>query len=111
MHEKIEVLQQLMHAGGYTHLILTGDPKITESIRLVLPEDLADKLVDVITASKCDQQTDIILATLSNFIEHEKQESRSVVEDHIKGLRSQNLAVADSADTLTVTTLTVLALI
>ena len=102
MHEKIEVIQQLMHAGGYTHLILTGDPKITESIRLVLPEGLADKLVDVITASKCDQQTDIMMATLSSFIEHEGQESRSVVEDHIKGLRSQNLAVAGSADTLTV---------
>ena len=90
-----------MHACGYTHLILTGGPKITESIRLALPEDLTDKLVDVITASKCDQQTDIMMATLSSFIEHEKQESRSVVEDLIKGLRSQNLAVADSADTLT----------
>jgi len=71
MHEKIAVLEQLMHAGGHTHLILTGDPKITKSIRLALPEDLADKLVDIIPTSKRDQQTDIVMATLSSFIEHE----------------------------------------
>ena len=102
MHEKIQVLEQLMHADGHTHLILTGDPEITESIRLALPKDLVDKLVDVIPASKRDQQTDIVMATLSSFIEHEEQESRSVVEDLIEGLRSHNLAVAGSADTLTV---------
>ena len=102
MHEKIQVLEQLMHAGGHTHLILTGDPEITEAIRLALPKDLADKLVDIIPASKRDQQTDIVMATLSSFIEHEEQESRSVVEDLIEGLRSHNLAVAGSADTLTV---------
>ena len=102
LHEKIEVLEQLMHAGGHTHLILTGDPKITESIRLALPEDLADKLVDVIPASKRDQQTDIVMATLSSFIEHEEQESWLVAELLIDGLRSQNLAVAGTADTLTV---------
>jgi len=102
MHEKIAVLEQLMHAGGHTHLILTGDPKITKSIRLALPEDLADKLVDIIPTSKRDQQTDIVMATLSSFIEHEEQESRSVAEQLIEGLRSQNLAVAGTADTLTV---------
>lgn len=102
MREKIQVLEHLMHVGGHTHLILTGDPQITESIRLALPEDLADKLVDVIPASKRDQQTDIVMATLSSFIEHEEQESLSVVEQLIEGLRSQNLAVAGSADTLTV---------
>ena len=102
LHEKIQVLEHLMHAGGHTHLILTGDPKITKSIRLALPEDLADKLVDVIPANERDQQTDIVMATLSSFIEHEEQESRSVVEDLIEGLRSQNLSVAGSADTLTV---------
>lgn len=100
--EKIQVLKLLMQAGGHTHLILTGDPEITESIRLALPKYLADKLVDVIPASKRDKQTDIVMATLSSFIEHEEQESRSVTEDLIEGLRSQNLAVAGSENTLSV---------
>ena len=100
VHEKIAVLEQLMRAGGHTHLILAGEPEITRQVRRALPEDLADKLVDVITASQQDQQTDVVMATLSSFIEHEEQESRSVVEHLIEGLRSQNLAVAGSADTL-----------
>ena len=98
--EKIAVLEQLMCAGGHTHLILAGDPEITGQIRRSLPEDLAGKLVDVITAGKQDQQTDVVLATLSSFIEHEEQESRSVTERLIEGLRSQNLAVSGSVDTL-----------
>ncbi len=100
VHEKIALLEQLMRAGGQTHLILAGDPEITGRIRHALPNDLADKLVDVIQATERDQQTDVVMATLSSFIEHEEQESRSVAERLIEGLRSQNLAVAGSAATL-----------
>ena len=100
VHEKIAVLEQLMHAGGHTHLILAGDPEITGQVRRALPEDLMDKLVDVITAAKQDQHTDVVLATLSRFIEYEEQESQTIAERLIAGLRSQNLAVAGSASTL-----------
>ena len=89
-----------MHAGGQTHLILAGDPEITGRVRQALPDDLADKLVDVIPASEHDQQTDVVMATLSSFIEHEAQESQSVAERLIEGLCSQNLAVAGSVATL-----------
>jgi len=98
--EKIAVLEKLMRAGGQTHLILAGDPEITVQVRHALPRDLADKLVDIIPTSEHDQQTDVVTATLSRFVEHEEQESRSVVEWLIDGLRSQNLAVAGSAATL-----------
>ncbi|MEN8168007.1 MAG: hypothetical protein ABFR65_11090 [Pseudomonadota bacterium] len=100
IHEKIALLVHLMHAGGQTHLILAGDPEITGRIRHALPPDLADKLVDVVPASERDQQTDVVMATLSSFIEHEERESQSVAGCLIEGLRSQNLAVAGSAATL-----------
>ena len=100
VREKIAVLEQLMRAGGHTHLILAGDPEITTRVRDALPNDLADKLVDVIPASERDRQTEVVLLTLSSFIEHEEHESRSVTERLIAGLRSQNLAVAGSAATL-----------
>ncbi|MEA2093597.1 MAG: hypothetical protein U9P11_03425, partial [Pseudomonadota bacterium] len=100
VHEKIAVLEQLMHAGGHTHLILAGDPEITGQVRRALPEDLMGKLVDEITAARQDQHTDVVLDTLSRFIEHEEQESQTIAERLIAGLRSQNLAVAGSADTL-----------
>ena len=100
VHEKIMVLQQLMHAGGHTHLILAGDPEITARVRHAMPNELADKLVDVAPASVRDRQTEVIILTLSSFIEHEKHEHRTIVERLIEGLRSQNLAVAGSAATL-----------
>ncbi len=98
--EKIAVLEQLMHADGHTHLILAGDPEITGEIRRALPDDLAETLVDVVMAAKQDQQTDVVMATLSSFIEHEERESQTIAERLIEGLRSQNLAVSGSVDTL-----------
>ena len=100
VHEKVEVLEQLMHAGGHTHLILAGDPEITARVRHAMPNDLADKLVDVAPASARDRQTEVIILTLSSFIEHEEHERRTILERLIEGLRSQNLAVAGSAATL-----------
>ncbi len=98
--EKIAILEQLMRAGGHTHLILAGDPEITDQVRLALPEDLANKLVDIITTDKQDQQTNVVMATLASFIEHEEQESLSIAERLIKGLHSQNLVALGSVDTL-----------
>ncbi len=100
IHEKIALLERLMRAGGQTHLILAGDPEITGRIRHVLPSDLSNKLVDVVPASDHDQQSDVVMATLSSFIEHEELESQSVTECLVEGLRCHNLAVAGSAATL-----------
>ena len=100
VHEKIVVLEQLMHAGGHTHLILAGDPEITARVRHAMPNDLADKLIDVAPASERDSQTEVIILTLSSFIEHEEHEQRTIVERLIEGLRSQDLTVVGSAGTL-----------
>ena len=100
VREKIAVLEQLMRADGHTHLILAGDPKTTERVRHALPEDLTAKLVDVVPASERDRQAEVIVLTLSSFIEHEEHESRSVAERLIDGLRSQNLSAVGLQDTL-----------
>ena len=100
LEEKIATLRRLMQAGGHSHLILAGDPEITARVRQSLPDELAEKMVDVIPASERDQQTDVVMATLSRFIEHEEQESQSIARGLIEGLRSQNLAVAGTSATL-----------
>ena len=100
VHEKIAVLDELMRAGGHTHLILAGDPEITERLRHAMPKHLLEKLVDMAPASARDLQTEVIIMTLSSFIEHEKHEYRSVTERLIEGLRSQSLTVAGAAATL-----------
>ena len=100
VREKVELLEELMRAGGQTHLILAGDPEILERIRTILPSDLMEKLVDMVAVSECDLKSDVVMATLSSFIAHEEQESQSIAECLIEGLRSQNLAVAGTAATL-----------
>ncbi len=100
LQEKITVLKRLMRAGGHTHLILAGDPQMTARVQHALPKDLADKLVDTIPANTRDQQADVVMATLSSFITHEEQESSSIAEQLIEGLRGHYLAVAGSAATL-----------
>ena len=100
VREKVELLEELMRAGGQTHLILAGDPEILERIRTILPSDLMEKLVDMVAVSKCDLKSDVVMATLSSFIAHEEQESQSITECLIEGLRSQNLAVAGTTTTL-----------
>jgi len=70
VHGKIAVLEQLMRAGGHTHLILAGDPEISQQIHHALPKDLAGKLVKIIPADETAQQADVVMATLSSFIEH-----------------------------------------
>lgn len=98
--EKVGVLKRLMRSGGHTHLLLAGDPEMTARVSEALPGDLLNKLVDVIPSSACDEHDDVVMATLSSFISHEEQESRTIAERLIEGLRSQNLAVAGSAATL-----------
>lgn len=51
-------------------------------------------------ASERDRQAEVIILTLSSFIEHEEHESQSVAERFIDGLRSQNLAAVGLQATL-----------
>lgn len=98
--EKIAVLEQLMSVGGHTHLILAGDPEVTARVRHALPKDLAEKLVEMVPASERDRPTEVVMLTLSSFIEHDELESRSVSERLVEGLRRHNLAVVGSQATL-----------
>lgn len=94
LKEQIELLGRLMAAGGHTHLILAGDPRLTGEIRRALPTSVASKLVDTVPAAGRDAQENVVAATLSAFIEWEEQESQSVAARFVQGIRTQGLAVA-----------------
>lgn len=98
--EKIAILDRLMSAEGHSHLILAGSPKITEKISKNLPKRLADKLVDVISASTKDKTSDIVVATLSSFTEHEQRESLRTALLLKEELQRGGLAVAGTGPTL-----------
>ena len=89
----IEVLNQLMSAGGYRHLILAGQPAMTSLIRKNLPKHLQKQLLDIVPASGATRLSDVVESTLSSFIEAEEQESRTTVGNLIHQLRTGGLAV------------------
>jgi protein required for attachment to host cells len=98
--EKVELLERLMDAGGHTHLILAGNPRMTAHIRKSLPKRLLDKLVDVVSASGNARVEDIVEATLSTFIDRERQESLDAVAELLGAIKRGGLAAAGTSATL-----------
>lgn len=94
LKEQTDLLESLMVAGGHTHLILAGDPRLTGEIRRALPKSVAAKLVDTIPVASRDKQDDVVAATLATFIEREEQESQAVAARFVQGIRTQGRAVA-----------------
>ena len=95
--EQVELLDRLMTAGGHTHLILAGDPRLTGEIKRALPKAVTAKLIDTIPFAGRHAQEDVVAATLSSFVEWEEQESQAVAARFIRGIRTQGLAAAGAA--------------
>lgn len=91
--ETVDVLEQLMSAGGHTHLILAGNAQVTGRVRKALPKAVAAKLVDTVVASSRDNTSEVVAATLSAFIEQEEQESLALVERLQEEVFTNGLAV------------------
>lgn len=89
----IDVLNRLMSAGAYRHLILAGQPAMTSLIKENLPKRLQKQLLDIVPASGATRLSDVVASTLSSFIEAEEQESRTTVRNLIHQLRTGGLAV------------------
>jgi len=92
--EKIWILSQLMSAGVCSHLILVGEPKITNRVQNELPTCLAARLIDLGPAGGETGGSDVVEATLFSFIETEEWEARDIVEELARQIRTGGLAVA-----------------
>ncbi len=97
--EQISILERLMLAGGHSHLILAGNPRLTARVRRELPRHLTDKLIDTVVASGSDKISDVVAATLSSFIEQEELESRAIVERLQRNIHTGGLAVSGTKET------------
>ncbi len=93
LKDAIAVLNQLMSAAGYTHLILAGQPAKTSLIQQNLPKHLQKQLLDTVTASGATRLSDVVETTLKSFVEAEEQESRTTVSNLMRQLRTGGLAV------------------
>lgn len=98
--DEIKILDRLLGAGGYTHLILAGDPRMTARMRAALPPHLSAKLVDTVHASARDTMRDIVAATNSLFAEHEQGESLARVRLLERELKVHGLAAVGAGASL-----------
>jgi peptide subunit release factor 1 (eRF1) len=96
--EKIALVERIMARGGHTHLMLAGNPRVLARVRKALPKALEQKLVDAVPASIRDRSEDIVLATLSSFVDHEERESVALVHVLRRELRRGGLAVCGHGD-------------
>jgi peptide subunit release factor 1 (eRF1) len=85
-----------MSAGGYAHLIVAGDPRVTSEVRTALPKHLTARVVDIVPASAYDRVSDVVAATLASFIEQEERESVATVDKLQTEINTHGLAVAGS---------------
>ncbi len=100
IEEKIRVLDKLMSRGGYTYLIIAGEPRMIAHIKEKLPEHIKEKLIDTVTASERDEINDIVRATLSTFVQYEAQESMNVTDLLLQEIKSHGMAVSGPAASL-----------
>ena len=97
IHDQVRTLDRLLSEGGYGHLILAGNSRMTSAVRRELPKRLAEKVVDFVPAGRTDAVSDIVASTLQAFLEHEEMESQAVAEKLITQIRTHGLAVAGPA--------------
>ena len=98
--EQISVLEQLMSAGGHSHLILAGNPRLLARVRRELPKPLTDKLINSVVTAGSDKLSEVVAVTLSRFIEQEELESQAMVERLQRHIHTGGLAVIGTKKTL-----------
>jgi ribosomal protein L7Ae-like RNA K-turn-binding protein len=96
--EKIKIVDRLMAAGGHTHLIVAGNQQMAWQFRHALPYHLSAKFVDVVDA--LDSTQDVVTATIAEFIKREEQESLAVVDELLREIKRDGLAVAGTDATM-----------
>jgi hypothetical protein len=92
--EKINVLDRVMSAGGYAHLVLAGNPQMAWRFRNALPHHLSTKFIEVIETSCHNTGYDIVTATIAAFLEREQEESLGMVECLLRKINTSGLALA-----------------
>lgn len=96
--EKIKIVDKLMSAGGHKYFMLAGNPVITARVKKLLPKHLEEKLVDTLTASAKDYNSDIVDAAILAFIEWEEEESQNMVDILQYEMFTNGLAIVGSDD-------------
>jgi len=98
--EQAMLLERVVSAGRYCHLILAGHPAATALMWAALPRGVAAKVVDRIPASSRTPLADIVEASISAFVAEEERESQGVAERLVGQLCRGGLATVGTRASL-----------
>ena len=73
--EQIRLLDQVISAGQYRHLILAGEPAATKRLMAILPNALAAKVIAIVNGSSGDDADCIARMTLPALMQYQELES------------------------------------
>ncbi len=100
IREKIKTLDNLMGAGGHSHLMLAGEPSMVERLKASLPSHLRQKLVHTVHAQANDHPGDVVNATLSSFVEFRQRNSHTYVAMLQQAISTNGLGILGTDATL-----------
>lgn len=100
VHQKLEIVNQLMSQKGYNHLLVAGSPKMVSRFINKLPTSLQNKVVDTLDTNPAIGKQLILAEALKHFVKLENLESEKQVELLKSELLRDGLAVSGYEDSL-----------
>lgn len=98
--EVIAVLHKMVLEDGIEHIVLAGDEVIVPVLKEHLPQELADRVVDVLRLDITTPEHEVLKATTEALREHDAQTDAQVVEEMLGQYRAGQLGVVGVEDTL-----------
>jgi Peptide chain release factor 1 (eRF1) len=99
--EVIEVLERVVRDDKAEHVILAGDDVIIPLLREQMPQQIADKVIDVVSLDINAPEHEIFETSMESLREHDSQTDAEKVSRLLDEYRGNGLAVVGVANTLT----------
>jgi peptide chain release factor subunit 1 len=98
--EVIEVLERVVRDDKAEHVILAGDDVIIPLLREQMPQQLAEKVIDVVSLDINAPEHEIFETSMESLREHDSQTDAEKVSRLLDEYRGNGLAVVGVANTL-----------
>jgi peptide chain release factor subunit 1 len=98
--EVIEVLERVVREDKAESIILAGDEVIIPLLREQMPQQLAEKVIDVVSLDINTPEHEIFQVSMESLKEHDSQTDAEKVSKLLNEYRGNGLAVVGVADTL-----------
>jgi peptide chain release factor subunit 1 len=98
--ELVDQLDRIVREEGIAHVVLAGDEVIVPLIRAALPQQLEEKVIDVVRLDITTPEHEVLSATLETMKAEDTREDADQVRRAVDGYRSGGLGVAGLAPTL-----------